>query len=544
MKIFPKTIVAIEMQDHRAQLIELKESYKGVELTAYNSITIPDNLIQNGEIKDAARLEEVIKNFFATANPKLGKIRRAAVILPARVTFSHIFRFPASFSPKEVHKAIPYQAETIIPFNVNQIFWDETILKKGEKEQTVLFAAISKETAESYTRIFENIGVTPFLFGVSVDALRNALKDQISPTENSVIIDLEPIATNYLVLEGEQMVTYFSSNEGMDVPYQEWSKKLNLQSKNYHENWQQILKNPEGQKAAAVFVEKHLHQAQAIINEQQKKGAVKKIDTIYMVGGFTTLEGSVAQAKKYFSKQQVKVGEPKKNILVDEKRFKKRTQDTNEGPLYSVGFTNVIGMGKEALSFSNKTSINLLPDSLKKRFSRARYSFFVQFALVFITFFGLISAAYTLYIHQLLSYERFGVELQKNSIDNKLFGTRYQQVKEDLTQFNSEVSVLSSLDTALFSVGDTFKRVYDLRPAGITFTGLQFNDEDISMKVSGIADTRENLVKLQQVYQAESFIKSVALPISNYDKKTAISFTITFLFNFPELPPYGTHVTQ
>lgn len=545
MKIFTQSVVGIEIQDHRAQFVELKESPRGVELTSYNRITIPEGLIQNGEMKDPARLKEVLKDFFAKANPKIGRIRRAALILPARVTFVHIFRFPISFSASDIRKAIPYQAETIIPFAMEEVYWDDVVLKKdGRGEQIVLFTAVPKATAEDYTKILQHLGVTPFLFGVHADALRNALLEQINPAEVSMILDLESIATNYLIMHGENMVSFFSANEGIDVPYHELCNKLKFKRGTYFEDWQNILENREGKKVVLQFVEKRLKQAGKIIEEQQRKGVIKKINTIYLTGEFATLEGSIKQAEDFFKSEKIEIGDPKKNIIVENGRFKKRPEDFTEGHLYSIFFTNVIGIAKEALKLSDSKSINLLPASLKSHFSRERYSLFIIAGLVLITLTGLLSAAYSFYLHQILIYGRLNVEVQKDGIERKLFGTRYQEIKKDLTQFNEEVAVLSSIDAAVFSVADTLRIIYKRVPEGVTFTGIKYNDESLSMDLSGIARSRTDLFELQQIYEAENLVHSVQLPIASYDKKTDISFTMNFILDFPKLPPYGIDSSQ
>jgi len=121
-----------------------------------------------------------------------------------------------------------------------------------------------------------------------------------------------------------------------------------------------------------------------------------------------------------------------------------------------------------------------------------------------------------------------------------LYGTRYQEIHSSLNTFNEELIILNSIETALFSVPRVIEDVNELVPNNVELTGLTFQDENLTVAISGIATTRAALLELQNNLEEAAFIETIEVPLSNYDKKTDISFAITMSLKFSELPSYGT----
>ena len=206
----PKKVVGMDLHDHSAQVVELKQGQTDISLEAYNRVILPAHVIHDGEVKPDREQEfkGMILDFLQGANPNAIESKNVAIILPAKKTFAHIFKMPGNFGEQEIKKAIPFEAETVIPFPIQDVYWDTTVLSSipATKDDPVpnkyvLFAAIPKEIADTYARLFEGMWLTPYLFGVNVEALKYVLREQIEPDKASLIIDLGTLSTNYLILK-------------------------------------------------------------------------------------------------------------------------------------------------------------------------------------------------------------------------------------------------------------------------------------------------------------------------------------------------------
>lgn len=543
MKIFPKTLVSVDLHDHLVQFVELKTFRSKVSLESYNRMPLPAGLIEDGEIKNPAELKQVLIILFNTANPKAAKLRDLVLILPTKLTFIHIFKLPVNLSEKDLHELLPLEAENIIPFSMEDVYWDFTVLeksKKGSKEpsQWVLFGAIQKNAADSYAGLFASLGITPVLFGIQPEALLFAMSPQLDASKNSFIIELGALSTNYLFTRGKTIRKYFSSNEGIDSFFHALAEKFHVSHDELLLNWEKNKSKPEFSTALQNFIERQYKQARIILSENLDSG-VKPIDSVYLTGEFSNLPHFYEQAKTTFSEYKVFVGDPKAQLIVNDKKFASNLEKKGGAVPYSIYFTNPIGLALRAFE-SLRAGVNLLPEALKLQFTYKKFSFLMGSLSVLMLMLSFISTTLLLILQQELYYERTNLEIEKSGIEGTLYGARYQEIQAALSQFNQEVSALSTIDQSLISVPLTLRIILDLIPRGITLTSIDFGDENLSINLNGIARSRGELIALQESLHSSEMVKEVNLPLSSFDQSYQISFSAEIVLDFSHLPFYAS----
>ena len=244
-------------------------------------------------------------------------------------------------------------------------------------------------------------------------------------------------------------------------------------------------------------------------------------------------------AKKKFGAELVEIGDPKLGLTIDDAKFMAAHQQKGGTVPYSIYFTNAIGAAKSALNgFTSK--VNLLPEKLKKRFFNEKMDMIIASSSILISVLCLMISGFILFKYQDLSFERRNLETKKGGIENTLYGTRYQDVQKALTALNDEVAMLSSIDNSLISVPAVLEDIYQYIPSSIIINAIQFDDADLVVEIEGIAETREQLVAIQEDLDAVKFISDVDIPLSSFDKKANIPFRMTLTLIFSELPNYGT----
>lgn len=543
MFLFSKTLLGIDLHDHLVQFVELKTRGKKVFLETYNRLTIPEGLIEGGEVKKEPELKELLQKLLAEANPRPTKTKELALILPTQVTFIHIFNFPNKLSERDLNKLIPVEVENILPYSVDEVYWDFTVLEKQkESGQSVLFAAIPKVIADQYLKIFTELGLSPRLFGVQPEALQNALSYKLPPQKSIFVVELSALASNYLFLKGAVIQKFVSINGGIEALIQQLSRELNMPADEIWSNWEVHKREDRFQKPLRQFIEQEYKKARTVMEETLGM-TNKTADTILLTGEFSNLPLFYEQARAFFSDKNVLIGDPKSNLVIDDSKFASNLERLGGKVPYSIYFTDAIGIALRALKGAGR-ALNLIPDALKSHFSARRLAIILGASSIVMTVVSAALAGLVSYRNSVLSYERLRLEIDRSGVEKTLFGTRYQEIKEELTLFNQEVSALTKIDQTLISVPLVIESVLELIPQEIQVLSLNYFDEDLSVQITGIASGRDALLELQENLENDPMIKEFDIPLSSYDQKSETSFTVTLLLNFPQLPSYATSSTR
>lgn len=546
MSFLSKSIVAFDLHDQVVQLVELSKLGKTIELRAFNRVDLPKGVISMGKIQDAEALKTVVRTLLEKANPSPIDPKKVVFMFPSKHVFTHIFKFPNTFSLKEIRKALVYEVETVVPFSIEEMIWDCTVLEKNigtgkELTQTVLFAGVPKAVSEEYVRFFEDLGLKPVLFSIHVHAILEALNASTNIKNQALIIDLDPYSTTYLVLKNGMLKYILGSSDGSERFFAELTERFALGS-NWMELWKKGELKPEFVTEVNGFADQKFIEAKQVLDNNAVDPDFATVDTVYLTGEYASLTGLSDRLQAVFPEKRVLVGDPKHSVKVDDQRFLAKHQKEGGSIPFSVFFLNAIGVGKNFLL--GRQSINLLPESLKKNvfFEKLEHIFLViTFVL---TFFMLGVSTWLLIQQQGLTQSRTVYEIQKARIENTLYGTRYQEIHSALTLFNTEINELSKVDQALFSVPDTFSALMELVPPGVSITSYSYGDASLTIKLTGIADKRETLLGLEKSFEELDFVESVLAPLSNYDEKVNVSFSIELTLSFSDLPHYDGTQTE
>lgn len=543
MSLFEKKIIGIDFHDYAAHLVEIKMVKNDFFLEAYNRTLIPPNIIQNGKIVKVKELKIIIESLLKTTNPKAIDSREVAIILPPTEIFSHIFALPINLNDSEVQKSLSFEAENIIPFSINDVYWDYSILEKDlrankNKFQYVLFSAIKKEIADEYLQLLESMDLNPSLFGTHAESLQYGVYKQSELNKNYLIIDVDTISTNYLIIRNNVIKYFFSSNKGG----RDLVKNL---ADEFQSNEVQILEQKEkGQfepkylDIIKAFMISNYSLAKKIVIENEAQQNIGKIDEIFLTGEFINLPNFYELAQENFKGKKVNIGDPRKYLLIDAKKFKPLNEKNNSIP-YSTYFINSVGIAVRALLKKEEVGINLLPERAKKRFSDKKYSIFVFSAAILMCLVSLSLGTLFFLKHQTLTYQRVKLEVQKSAVEKIIYGTRYQQIREEIDKFNKEVAELNTINNSLFSVPTVIDELTSLMPSSTSISILSFDDSNLSITIDGVADDRESLLEMTNNFKKSDLVSEVITPISTFDEKFKISFSIQLKLVFKNLPKYG-----
>lgn len=547
MKIMQKKIIGIDIHDYSAELVELNAGSKTISLESFNIMSMPEKMIVNGNIADEEGLKTVLLNLLKTSNPRAVTAKNTVVSFPASKVLTHIFTVAGSLTENEIRKALPFEAESIIPYGFDDIYWDFTLLNKGFSDkkvpvQYVLFACITKEVADKYTRTFEAAGLNPVAFVINAECLKNAVLKQLQKDKTYLALDMGTLSVDYLILKNGTIMDYSSINES-------GHKLLSAVAEGTHKSPEEIFAEKESKdfypapmlEQARKFIERCYLRGQKTMEDYEETVSGGKVEGVVLTGEFLNLPQFYPMAEKIFSGKEIIIGDPKSNLTVDDSRFH-LWKGTNDGlktkPTYAIMYTGAVGAALTAL---RKGGINLLPDRLKDNLQKKRHMIMVTAASVAMTIIAVTAAALMVFTANNLVFEKKVLEIRKAAVQQVIFGTRYSQLNDHIVAFNGEVNVLSEIDKGLFSLQQVVDDLSVSIPEGIAVGSWSFSDLDLSFSINGIADNRESLLKMRKNFEGNKYISEVIAPISNYDKNTDISYEIILKLDLTKLPPNSSN---
>ncbi len=172
--------------------------------------------------------------------------------------------------------------------------------------------------------------------------------------------------------------------------------------------------------------------------------------------------------------------------------------------------------------------INLIPPHARKE---VKHEYWIRVVTVWfflcITAMGIVALlyipVYVLIQSQIAAYE----ETYQRAVQND---SSYKEIQSTLTQTNATAQqLLQGADTQSFSeIIDALERIAGTAVV-IEEISSQRNDEGYieTVRVQGIAATREELASFRDMIEAASLFASAELPISNLAKDKDASFAIT-----------------
>lgn len=307
--------------------LEKKENFSSnLTLAGYNSVSIPEGVIQETLITDQEALREAIKKGWSEAEGVDTNFVTAS--LPEEKAFLQIVEMP-KMEEEEVKKSVKYEAEKYVPMTMDEIYFDSEIISPMGKEldhTDVLIVAFPRRVVDPYISCMEKAGLRPIALEVETQSIARSLIKNFSSREPLLLIDLGATKTTIMVYSGQSLrfTAYIpiSSRQFTEVI----SKQFNI-------DWQQAeqmkIKHGLGQSGKAKEITEALTPILTDLKEQVAEhleyykthsfhehlpSGEEEISKILLTGGGANLDG----LPEFLSSElniHAKLGNPWVNIL-------------------------------------------------------------------------------------------------------------------------------------------------------------------------------------------------------------------------------------
>jgi type IV pilus assembly protein PilM len=400
-----KPVFGLDISDYSLEAVQLTPKKGIIKLSGLGRLILKPNIVKDGAILQPEELSRSIIDLLT--NIKFGKIRTNDMVccLPESQIFSHIFKFPKNLKKEQIDEAIKYEAQGIIPIDLNEAYYD-LLLTSGRsddkdntsKEQEVFLVAAKKQIVDNYVQALTAAGLKPISLENESFSLVRSLFRKIGekapktpagvpvPLRGTMILDLGARTTNLSIADRTGIRMAVNIPIAGDKFTETIARALGISFLEADKMKREYGLNPDVrqgkqfQALAALLNEIFTEIKRAIqYYELEKKG---KINKILLAGGSAqlpgliqyfvdNLSGPINQQRSLSEKIEIQVGNPWIGIELDASlapRYLKENMGTVLDNIKialarrSILYATAIGVALRGISKDPaKAGINLLP---------------------------------------------------------------------------------------------------------------------------------------------------------------------------------------
>ena len=201
-----KEVVGLDIGSHAIKLVELKLKGKSKELISFGVQVLQPDAIVEGAIIDAMAVADGISTLVSTQNVKK---KLVATSISGSAVIVKKITLPRVASPEELHESVRWEAEQYIPFPIEEVNLDYTILGKATKGEAidVLLVAAKKDIVGFYSNAITQAGLKPVVMDIDAFAIQNAFeinyKDIVDSSEVVALLNFGASKININIIKGE-----------------------------------------------------------------------------------------------------------------------------------------------------------------------------------------------------------------------------------------------------------------------------------------------------------------------------------------------------
>lgn len=190
--LFPRkarAVLGLDISATAVKILELRARHKQIELQGFAVAPLAPQAIVDHTIKDSTAVAAAIQSAYRQMN---SNTRHVAIAVPAAVVISKTVSIAAHLSAIELEAEIQLEAATAIPFALDEVCMDFSVLGMNEKDPSkmdVFLVAARKTQVNVRCDVVKSAGLTVDYVDVETFAIERAMH-LILPTESPETIVL------------------------------------------------------------------------------------------------------------------------------------------------------------------------------------------------------------------------------------------------------------------------------------------------------------------------------------------------------------------
>ena len=232
-----KSIVGIDMGLGSIKAVALDRVGEAMSLVAIGEVKTPNQDWMKSEV-NKKNLEEVAGALKSLIKDLKITNRAAVVALPEYEIVSRLVSLPP-LEEKEIKDALAFEAETFVPYPLDQVSIDYEVTEEDEGGRLTVFAiAARNDLISNYVKIFKAAGMELLAIESPAVSMRRILKQIATASEATMVLDIGQKYSDLIgfkdgniyfarsiSLGGESITRAISVNLGLDMASAEEYKK-------------------------------------------------------------------------------------------------------------------------------------------------------------------------------------------------------------------------------------------------------------------------------------------------------------------------------
>lgn len=211
---------------------------KGEEMVIVKQVGEVATPASNWRLAGDKGLEAVANSIKMMISDLKLKTKECVLSLPEDEVVSRLVKLPP-LKDNEIQDALLFEAETFVPYPLEQASLNYEVVSKDDDGKTLIFAvAVKVSVVEMYVKLCKMAGLSPIAFETTALALRNIVSNSFDVNKPIMVINLGEQFTDLVVLRGgyvystrslsvggEAFTRAISVNLGLDMTAAEEYKK-------------------------------------------------------------------------------------------------------------------------------------------------------------------------------------------------------------------------------------------------------------------------------------------------------------------------------
>lgn len=277
----------LDISDSSAKYAQLAKTSKGLAVSAFGEIKLPQDLVVRGVIKDMDGLSGILKKEFSKKKSKLA--RHVVVSIPDENVFLTKLTLPV-LPEGELSNAVRVEVERNVPISVEKAYLDYVVMPrtKTDNKLEVLAVAIQRDVADTYAETVQKTGLEPIVIEPEVSAISRAAIEGGRSKKSLIIIEIGVNRTRLIVFYRNHVILTGSANFSAGYINEKIAEVLGIDEKEaYKLKWTKgALDHQKKSKDAQIMLKKELGAfAQEVGNYIDSIDSQHKPEKVILSGG-------------------------------------------------------------------------------------------------------------------------------------------------------------------------------------------------------------------------------------------------------------------
>lgn len=290
MKLFSSEAIGIDISDRSIETVIIQKKGSAFHLEAAHRVIVPPGVIENGLITDQEALKKTLIQLKASFGESITS-QNIVCSLPESRTMQHLFLMPATLTHKDLKKAIPFEAEKIIPFDTTHAYWDFVEYDARKKRQSVLYAVAPQRLVQEYMETLVRADLTPIILDLESHALVRTFLSWYTDTELRALFDIGAQTTSIIIADAKEIFFTHTIARGGSLLTQAVAEHLHLEGASAEDKKERLGFTAKDVGSALLPVVKEIvaeGKKALSFTEQRTK---KKVHEIVLCGGSALIPG-------------------------------------------------------------------------------------------------------------------------------------------------------------------------------------------------------------------------------------------------------------